>query len=409
MFVIYVQTGREDEVLRSLRQLGYTAYVPKRILKQRKKGIYYQIQQILFTSYVFLDSGEIIAEDYYKIRLVNGVGNFLNRTIPISEAEEEYIRDLCECEESGIQLFNAKTGKLEHKQENTNIVTNAVQDILTYNDPLGWGARLRQPNSSDYVRMGVQQFNYLHPFPTTAFGGLLLFDSNIDEDPTIMMPPDGVMETAHAGSAYSGVNPHRGSYNTNESGAIDEEDRKGYRHVWDFGTDKGNGTIKCLSLTSRTGGDIGYINNFPNNSDYLNYANPYDYCVDYNGDHIAYTNNYFGITLPSALNSYNDIFIRAKDDGKSAILTTHYNGSTYDIVEVTINKPSQLTLSSGLRLPATSKVLIENILCQSGAWIYYYNNEIHSSRVSNGKILSVAYSLDGVQTKNVTITLPRTP
>lgn len=112
MFVIYVQAGREDEVLRRLRQLGYTAFVPKRILKQRRKGVYYQIQQILFTSYVFLDSQEITAEDYYKIRLVNGVGNFLNRTIPLSEAEEEYIRNLCECEESGISKGFITDGKL---------------------------------------------------------------------------------------------------------------------------------------------------------------------------------------------------------------------------------------------------------------------------------------------------------
>lgn len=40
---------------------------------------------------------------------------------------------------STIQLFNAKSGKLEHQEINTNIVTNAIQDIINYNDPLGWG------------------------------------------------------------------------------------------------------------------------------------------------------------------------------------------------------------------------------------------------------------------------------
>lgn len=112
MFVIYVQTGREEEVLRGLRQLGYAACVPKRILKQRRKGVYYQIQQILFTSYVFLDMEQISPEDYYKIRSISGVGNFLNRTIPLPEAEEKYIKNLCGAEETGISKGFITDGRL---------------------------------------------------------------------------------------------------------------------------------------------------------------------------------------------------------------------------------------------------------------------------------------------------------
>lgn len=112
MFVIYVRTGSEDYVRCRLRQLGYSAYVPKRILKQRRKGIYYQVQQILFTSYVFLDIKQVSAEDYYKIRSISDVGNFLNRTIPLSATEEKYIRDLCKAEESGISKGFITDGKL---------------------------------------------------------------------------------------------------------------------------------------------------------------------------------------------------------------------------------------------------------------------------------------------------------
>lgn len=95
MFVIYVQTGREDEVLYQLRQLGYIAYVPKRILKQRRKGVYYQVPQILFTGYVFINHTRILIEDYYKIRSINGVVNFLSYSFPLSETEAEYIKGLC--------------------------------------------------------------------------------------------------------------------------------------------------------------------------------------------------------------------------------------------------------------------------------------------------------------------------
>lgn len=112
MFVIYVHTGRENLVMYRLRQLGYAAYVPKRILKHRKKGIYYSIPQILFTGYVFLDTKRVSAEDYYKIRSISGVGNFLNRAIPLPEAEEKYIKDLCGTEETSISKGFLLDGRL---------------------------------------------------------------------------------------------------------------------------------------------------------------------------------------------------------------------------------------------------------------------------------------------------------
>ena len=84
---------------------------------------------------------------------------------------------------------------------------------------------------------------------------IMLFDENIEENPEIIFKPVNVNIVGHAGSAYSGTNVMRGSYNTNESGEIEN----GYRHVWDFGTDKANGTIKCLSLTSLNGGNNAYL------------------------------------------------------------------------------------------------------------------------------------------------------
>ena len=52
----------------------------------------------------------------------------------------------------------------------------------------------------------------------------------------------------------------RGSYNSAESGYIDDDSgaHVGYRHVWDFATNKANGTIKSLSLTHLNGGNSGY-------------------------------------------------------------------------------------------------------------------------------------------------------
>ena len=95
MYVLYVMGGKEMEIVKALKLRGYTAYAPRKLLKQRKNGYYYHVPQILFPGYVFLQRDKITAEDYYMICKIDGVGNFLSRSIPLSATEEEYIKDLC--------------------------------------------------------------------------------------------------------------------------------------------------------------------------------------------------------------------------------------------------------------------------------------------------------------------------
>jgi len=113
MYVIYVASGREDDIMKRLRLAGYAAYVPKRIIIQRKNGIYYSIPQILFSGYVFIDVKKISPEAYYKIRGLKGVGYFLSRDNPLPEAEAAYIRELYENGEIGISKGFLENGKLK--------------------------------------------------------------------------------------------------------------------------------------------------------------------------------------------------------------------------------------------------------------------------------------------------------
>ena len=146
-----------------------------------------------------------------------------------------------------IQLFDSN-GRLENEIVEKNMVTNALQYLV----------------SPDVCMLGENTINSLikgsMPFYSNALGGIMLFDENIDENAETVFKPNGVNIVGHAGSAYSGTNVMRGSYNTNESGELKDDNlqRIGYRHVWDFGTDKANGTIKCLSLTSLNGGNNAY-------------------------------------------------------------------------------------------------------------------------------------------------------
>lgn len=143
-----------------------------------------------------------------------------------------------------IQLFDSN-GNLENEIVEKNMVTNALQYLV----------------SPDVCMLSENTINSLikdsMPFYSNALGGVMLFDENIEENAETVFKPNSVNIVGHAGSVYSGTNVMRGSYNVNESGELKDDNlqRIGYRHVWDFGTDKGNGTIKCLSLTSLNGGN----------------------------------------------------------------------------------------------------------------------------------------------------------
>ena len=114
MYVLYVMGGKELDVVRDLNRCGYTAYAPRRQILQRKNGVYYNISQILFNGYVFVKADKITPEDYYTIKKINNVGNFLNRNLPLSGTEEEYIRGLCNNgKDIGISKGILQNGKLK--------------------------------------------------------------------------------------------------------------------------------------------------------------------------------------------------------------------------------------------------------------------------------------------------------
>lgn len=142
-----------------------------------------------------------------------------------------------------IQLFDAKSGKLVRETHDENMVTNAISNIL--NPPF------------DIISTGdVQLYECLQlamPIQTKGMAGIMIFSNNIEENANHVIPMPEDTEVGHAGDTYSGTNPFRGSYNVNESKALSN----GYRHVWDFGTDKANGDINCVCLTSREGGNTG--------------------------------------------------------------------------------------------------------------------------------------------------------
>lgn len=106
---------------------------------------------------------------------------------------------------------------------------------------------------------------------TDSVGGILLFDKAIPANSEFM--PAGTKMVAHGyrGCTTQGTYPLLGTYNTSESSTS----AQAITQVYDYATNQANGTIKAVSLTSYSGGVIGYGvgNNAPWNSYRLgNYA-----------------------------------------------------------------------------------------------------------------------------------------
>lgn len=73
IYVIYVQSGSETAVMYLMRELGYTAYVPRELYKYRKKGVWHEEIKPLFDGYIFFQTDRLTADDYYIIRKIHGV------------------------------------------------------------------------------------------------------------------------------------------------------------------------------------------------------------------------------------------------------------------------------------------------------------------------------------------------
>lgn len=159
---------------------------------------------------------------------------------------------------ANIQLFDGKTGELISETHEENMITNAVNTMLYPPDFVELGMGVAGEGNRAYNMLQLFKGN----IADTAFHGVIVCRDRIPEEADNMMLPWTNEEVGHAGMPISDPDSTIGSYNENESGPI--ENGKGYRHVWDFGTDKANGEISCICLTTKDGGTNGYSNTFWN-------------------------------------------------------------------------------------------------------------------------------------------------
>lgn len=170
-----------------------------------------------------------------------------------------------------IELTNTKTGE-KRTYEDDNMVTNFLEQFCIPTGPLNYNlyamlasyASQKSSSSKSDAALNIEQ-------PHCFTKGLLLFENEIDEDANNIWPRKGNKMIGQAGDfSYSGSNTRAGSYNSIESGPVEN----GYRYVWDFATSQAIGQISCACLTTPWGGILG-AGNHDFFSDYLANSNPF--------------------------------------------------------------------------------------------------------------------------------------
>lgn len=158
-----------------------------------------------------------------------------------------------------IILKDAATGKVVQRIEESNMVTDAISRLFT------------PPQDALLDTNWSGQIAAMLPMWKNVLGGIILLGNTLEESRDNIMLREDCIAVGTAGDAYSGANVMRGSMNINES----YETENGYHFTWDFATDKANGTIKSIALTSRAFGNAGFAN--CENSTGSVVINPYGY------------------------------------------------------------------------------------------------------------------------------------
>lgn len=165
-----------------------------------------------------------------------------------------------------FELTNVETGEKRVVKEE-NMVTNAfkylIQDSgVLCSDP-SFTVRSDSTETSFYPMSanGTWDSGMAHNMIKRYTNGLLLFEGPLEENPDHIYVTADDPELVGVGAeiAYIGNQTLAGSYNTTESGAIEN----GYKHVWDFTTSQANGDIGCACLTTLMGAGLGGGSGFP--------------------------------------------------------------------------------------------------------------------------------------------------
>lgn len=151
-----------------------------------------------------------------------------------------------------IELTDINTGETKIVKKE-NMVTNAISKLVNNRE------RFQVPLLSQYFFSDAGPYSKKR-IVEYAFGGLMLFDTPLNEDPDdYSIPSNSNCICYGTNISNSGSNNMLGSYNTHESGI--QEDGS-MRFVWDFQTNQANGTFSSVCLVPLTTAFMGWNNKY---------------------------------------------------------------------------------------------------------------------------------------------------
>lgn len=151
-----------------------------------------------------------------------------------------------------IELTNIHTGEKEIIEKH-NTFTNAIPKLLEYYN-----------EAATFPIYYDNSTNPFLPLDNKGLSGIYLYSEQLGERTTQVSELDNIVGYAGYQADTSG-SKYMGSLNTNESKKLDN----GYKYVWDFGTDRANGTISAVGLTSGISNIVTKPNNFPYSIQYM--------------------------------------------------------------------------------------------------------------------------------------------
>ena len=134
-----------------------------------------------------------------------------------------------------IQLKDAKNGLVLFEEEHSNTLTPALERIFNAN------------------LAGTLNYSKLCPLYSKMLGGVCLFDSNLDATDVFLPRQSTATMTAHAGQDYNATyaqSDTKVGQPSADSGLLKSNGEPvGYRWVWTWDNNQGNGRIGALTLT----------------------------------------------------------------------------------------------------------------------------------------------------------------
>lgn len=94
LYVLFVQSGRELQIVEELRHKMITAYCPRQLKAERRRGHWNYVERIIFTGYVFVDVPELQPWVWHSVMKCSGAIRFAGE-LPLPPDEDDYIRRLC--------------------------------------------------------------------------------------------------------------------------------------------------------------------------------------------------------------------------------------------------------------------------------------------------------------------------